>query len=101
MKKLYFIFILSIALFSCNMNQTPNDVNKTQLNFVDLEIAVEGMTCEGCENTVETELLKLEGVGEVNASHVNKIVKVKVDTTVNKLDDLENNIERVGYTVIK
>jgi len=77
------------------------EVDKSQLNLVNLEIPVEGMTCEGCENTVQGELMKLDGVGEVKASHVNKLVQVKVDTTVTKLSELESHIERVGYSVLK
>lgn len=59
------------------------------------------MTCGGCENTIETELLKLSGVGEVQASHVDKLVIVKVDTLYTKINELENGIDKVGYTVIK
>lgn len=101
MKKIYFFILLSLVLFSCNMNEAPKEVDKTMLNLVTLEISVEGMTCEGCENTVQTELLKLDGVGDVKASHVDKLVIVNVDTTVNKVKDLEYSIERVGYSIIK
>jgi len=101
MKKLIFIFILGIVLISCNNSETSKKVDKSQLNFVNLEIAVDGMTCEGCENTVQTELMKLDGVGEVKASHVNKLVEVKVDTTVTRLEEIESHIDRVGYTIIK
>lgn len=101
MKKLIFIFILGIALISCNNNEPSKKVDKSQLNFVNLEIAVDGMTCNGCENTVQGELMKLDGVGEVKASFVNKLVQVKVDTSVTKLNELENHIEKVGYKIIK
>lgn len=101
MKKTIWAIAIGISLISCNMNQASQDVDKSQLNFVKLEIQVEGMTCEGCENTVQTELLKLDGVGMVKASHIQKMVTVEVDTLVSPLGEVKSNIERVGYTVLK
>lgn len=101
MKKLYFIFIVSLALLSCNTDKSSKGVDDSKLVFVELEIAVEGMTCEGCENTVQTELSKLSGVKNVAASHVEKNVVLKADTSITKLSKIEEKIERVGYTVIK
>lgn len=101
MKKLYFTFLLSLALFSCNMDQSSEEVDDSDMVFIKLEIAVEGMTCEGCEKTVQTELSKLSGVKEVIASHTTKSVVLRADTTHTNIDKIEEEIERVGYTVIK
>lgn len=101
MKKYYFIFMLSLIFVACNMQPDTKEIDKSNLELIELNIAVDGMTCEGCENTVQTELLKLDGVGEVNASHLKKTVKVMVDTTITKIDQLEQSIGKVGYTVIK
>ncbi len=101
MKKYYFIFILSLIFSACNMQTETKEIDKSKLELVELNIAVDGMTCEGCENTVQSVLLKLDGVGEVSASHTEKMVKVMVDTTITKKGQLEQAIDKVGYTIIK
>lgn len=101
MKKIYFLFIVSVLLCACNMQTEPKEIDTSNFAFIEVAIAVEGMTCEGCENTVQTELLKLQGVGEVKASHINKTVTVMVDTSFTQLDQIEHSIDKVGYTVIK
>lgn len=83
------------------MQAEPKEIDPSNLEFIEVNIAVEGMTCEGCENTVQTELHKLQGVGEVKASHINKIVTVMVDTSITQVDQIEHSIDKVGYTVIK
>ncbi|TAN48664.1 MAG: copper chaperone [Methylococcaceae bacterium] len=44
-----------------------------------ITINVAGMKCGGCENTVKTALLALDGVAAVEASHKDKTVSVAFD----------------------
>ena len=79
---------------------THND-DDNNFNYIELDIKVDGMTCGGCENSINNELLKLSGVRQVVASHVNKNVLIQVDTSVTSQKKLENSIEKVGYVIIK
>lgn len=65
-----------------------------------LEIKVNGMVCNGCENRVQNALKTIDGVLEVTADYQNNLVTVK------KNKDLEKNIiyERIGdldFEVVK
>jgi len=102
MKKIILLVLPFLALMlSCdNSGEPKKSVNANPDQLVEIQVAVEGMTCGGCENTVNTELLKLSGVSEAKASHVEKNVVIKVDTLLTSLIELETSIERVGYTII-
>lgn len=102
MKKLI-LLILPILFIVVSCNNTEEAKEKRIANpeqTVELQIAVEGMTCSGCENHVNTELLKLDGVTDAKASHVDKNVIILVDTTMSSVKVLEDCISEVGYKVI-
>lgn len=104
MKKiLSFLFLFSLMiLFSCNNSSgTKTDDKQVVGDLVELTIPVSGMTCGGCENTVNTHLLNFDGVVESKASHIEKIVTVKVDTLITSVKEMKAEIERVGYQVTK
>jgi len=92
---------IAIILYSCGDDSVKMNVEDKSFNYVELDIKVDGMTCGGCEKSINNELLKLNGVGQVVVSHVNKNVLIQVDTSVTSQKDLENTIERVGYVIIK
>lgn len=104
MKKILPLLIsLSLMiLFSCNNSSNTKTVEKQALGeLVELTIAVDGMTCEGCENTVNTQLLNFDGIVESKASYIEKKVIVKVDTLITSVDEMKAEIERVGYKITK
>lgn len=91
-----------VFLFSCNnSSETQTEEKKPLGQLVELTIPIDGMTCGGCENTVNTQLLNFDGVVESRASHVKKNVIVKVDTLITSVDEMRSEIERVGYKLIK
>lgn len=102
MKKLIYLVIpLLFAMASChNSSESKENQNPNPEQLVQIQISVDGMTCSGCENTVNTELLKLNGVTKAIASHVEKKVAITVDTTINSVKEMEECISKVGYTVI-
>lgn len=63
-------------------------------------IEIEGMTCNGCEKTIEKEITKLPGVLSVEASHQKGLAKVKVDSSRFNQKDYEKAIEGVGYKML-
>ena len=62
-------------------------------------IAVNGMSCTGCEQNVESVLTNLEGVTRVEADHEGETVEVVVDESVAD-EDVHAAIEQAGYDVV-
>ena len=61
-------------------------------------IAVTGMSCNGCEQNVESSLKKIEGVSRVEADHEGETVEVVVDENVPD-EDIHAAIEQAGFDV--
>lgn len=90
-----------MLLWSCGEG-TPHESSSDNdiIEVVELTINVDGMTCEGCESTVNSTLVKLSGVQHALASHIEKTVVVLVDTNVTSVIEMQNAIEKVGYTLV-
>lgn len=100
MKNALLIFILAVFLFACN--QTSQKTEKSTVNVAavkTLELRVSGMTCEGCENTIESALTNLDGVVSAEALHVDGLTTVSFDTTIVNADLLSQTINNLGYKV--
>lgn len=100
MKAVALFFILIIAVFGCQ-NAPKNTEQNTTTSVAQKEyvsIAVDGMTCGGCEMTVQNALLELNGVDSAFASHVEKQVTVLVDVSKVSIQDMQKAINDKGYT---
>lgn len=60
-------------------------------------LAVEGMSCEGCVATIQSEMKKL-AVDDVNISLAEKRVVVTFRTDKTSLGDILSKIQEAGYT---
>ena len=65
-----------------------------------VEIKTEGMSCMHCENTIKTEVGKLDGVKEVFADHKTNTAKVTYDTDKTDITVIEQEISEWGFKVI-
>lgn len=67
----------------------------------ELELNVVGMKCMGCENRIKNTISQIREVKEVNASHENGKVNIKLKK--NLTDELKQNIietiERMDFEV--
>ena len=61
-------------------------------------IKVKGMMCGGCENRVKNALSELDGVGSVEASYIEGIVKIISNEEIN-IDIIKEKIEDLGFEV--
>lgn len=66
----------------------------------EINLNVEGMMCEGCENRVKNAVSKIKGVKEVHANHEKGIVNVLADDNTNE-DEIKQKIENLDYKVIE
>ncbi len=103
------IFLLFITLVACQSPQTKGsqsealeteETNATiSEDAVIFELAVDGMTCTGCEETVVKSVETVEGVQWVQASHTD----AKVTVALNKLNPdtalVRQKITDTGYQV--
>jgi copper chaperone len=62
-------------------------------------ISVTGMSCNGCEQNVETALRNLDSVTRVEADHKADTVDVVLEDEVSD-DDVNAAIEQAGYDVV-
>ena len=63
-----------------------------------INLCVEGMVCEGCENRVKNSLSLLEEVESVEANHKNNSVSLSVSDNVD-IDEIKTRINDLGFTV--
>jgi copper chaperone CopZ len=98
------VVLLASALLACNSTpkQTSDEAMKNSSNVQankTVTLAVEGMTCEGCENTVKESVEKLPGIASAKASYKEKAVVIAFDSTQAKVNDISAAITDVGYEV--
>ena len=63
-----------------------------------VSLQVQGMTCRGCEQRIDTLLRRVEGVREACADHTTGRVEAKVRPGVDP-QALAAKVEAAGYTV--
>ena len=83
-------------LFATNTKTTAIS-NKEHINTVQLK--VKGMTCIGCETTINTNLMKLKGVLSSQASYKKELTTIRYDSTTVTLSAIKKNIANSGYIV--
>ncbi len=108
MKYLSIISIIFLLAISCQNNESQKaDAKETvateleaPVDYVEYSVSIEGMTCTGCEETIEAGVTKIEGVGSVEANFTDGKAILQFDK--NNIDTLEvkNVIEAAGYKVV-
>ena len=66
----------------------------------DIELKVEGMVCNGCENRVKNALKNINGVEGVEANYTTGIVKVTASDDVLE-NTIKEKIEDIGFEVVE
>ena len=90
--------MLAITVFGCQNANTNSSQKEASQDKVYITLAVEGMTCSGCESTVQKALIGMEGIDSAFASHTDKLVKILVDTSAVSIIEMQQIIEKKGYT---
>ena len=66
----------------------------------EIELKVEGMTCEGCERRIQNVLMDIDGVENAKASHIDKNVKITLNKDVD-INILKEAIEDLDFKVVE
>ena len=61
---------------------------------------VEGMTCSGCERTVQKVITNLEGVKTANADLRTSTVTVEYDPDTVNMEQIKSAVNNVGYRFV-
>ncbi len=107
-KTIFLISMISLGLFACKSktaeSTTSESPSSTELivnpeALVQMDLTVEGMTCTGCENTINTGVSGIAGVVEVSSSFTEGKTIVKYDSTQTSIDKISQAIIGKGYSV--
>lgn len=108
MKPLFLISLLiaaAISVSSCgNKGQKSEEAAATEAVAEDVhlhyvQIAVTGMTCEGCENTVKGAIGKVAGVNSASATHTDAYALAGYAGEAPDTAAIRKAITEAGYTV--
>lgn len=101
------IFLSLLLFFSVACDNSSNQEKNSEkdksfnpANLQTIEVAVYGMTCEGCERAVQGAVGSLKGVKEVRASHTDSLAIVTYDKTVSSFQDIKTAIDGKGYEAV-
>ena len=64
----------------------------------EINLKVNGMHCEGCENRIKNSLSTIDGIDEVTANHIYGTVVIKINKNVD-LEKIKETIEDLGFEI--
>jgi copper chaperone CopZ len=95
-------FILISALIfiftSCN-NKNTNSIKTEVPQLARIEVSINGMTCTDCEDIIQTNIAKLDGIKTVKAVYTTG--KATIEYSPEKVDTsrIRATINQTGYSV--
>jgi len=104
MKYISIILLAVLSLTAINACKSKSPSKKATIvkesDIVKKSIGVDGMTCVGCEVTLEQSISKIKGVVSVKASHTNKEAVIEFDSTKTDIQTISNKVKELGFKVI-
>jgi len=97
----FILFVFVLAFVSCKEGGKKTEKDTQQLVSATMEISIGGMTCLGCEQTIQNNVSKLEGIKSVKASFT--VGNALIEYYPGMVDSLKikEAIAGSGYTVKK
>ncbi len=98
---LYVLLIIISTSFLTSCTSSDKKAKKVivvkESDIVKKNISVNGMTCVGCEVTLEESISKIEGVVSVKASHKENKAIIEFDSTKTDIKTIKKTIKKAGY----
>lgn len=98
------VFVILLAftphLINTYMDNVEEELVISEENRVESTISVQGMTCTGCENLINTKVGEIKGVESVISSHTAEKVTIVYDKSRVTPDMINQAIEGSGYKVV-
>lgn len=101
MKLLTILFSLFFFFGTANAIDAYDGDEKEKKKDREKVLNVSGMVCGVCEDKVKTELMKVEGVKEVKASHTDNKVRLVLATDFETDEVFVKAVKEAGFTVVK
>ncbi len=102
MRKLFVVLLLAALIAPACRNQEANVPGNTQdaidsNRLVTVKFSVDGMTCTGCENTINQAVSEIQGVTSVKSSFQEKYTEVTFDSAMVQHAMIEEAVAGKGY----
>lgn len=94
-KSLLITSLAVISLIGCSQSQP--ETTQAAAAPIPLTIYIDGMTCESCNNAVNTALTELEGISEVEADYITGKATLKWQSDKVTTDVLLETVDKLGY----
>jgi copper chaperone CopZ len=101
LKKLSVLLVSAILLLSASCGtKGKKEVKEDSAPALSrMEVSISGMSCTGCEQTVQASVLKLEGVKSVKAAFTTGKAIVDYDSKATDTSMIRSAITATGYKV--
>lgn len=103
-KNIYpFLIVILMLFISCNTSEKKEvntEINKEIAdteNIKNIEVDIEGMTCEiGCARLIQSKLYKTDGVKFAEVSFENKLGKISFDANKISTEEIKERIHKIA-----
>lgn len=99
MKHIFFIAFISLLIAACSPKQPKVEKETTSAQLVEMELEIQGMTCDNCEASIQTGVKELPGVDSISANYEDSTAYVRFDSTKTNLNEITAAIAKRGYAV--
>jgi len=99
MKQILFIAFISIVLSACAPKQHTADKEKTPAVMVEMNLKIEGMTCDECEASIAKGVNAIAGIDSISANHEDSTAFVRYNASETDLTKITAAIEERGFEV--
>jgi len=99
MKNLFLVALIAAFIAGCAGKTTSTDTVEATTTAVankTVTLAIEGMTCTGCENTIQESVTKIAGVTAIKASHLDSTAVVSFDSTKTSVAAIGDAVNEAG-----
>jgi copper chaperone CopZ len=95
------LFVIILVSASCSGNGKKAAETEKDQKVTVIEVSIGGMSCTGCEQTIQNNVGKLEGIKSVQASYTTGIAMIEYVEGVVDTTGIKEAINGSGYTVNK
>jgi len=96
------VFLVTVLIaFSCGGNGKKPEKTDSKMEAAVVEVSISGMTCTGCEQTIQTRVSDLNGVKSVKASFITGKALVEYFPDITDTLKIKESITGSGYLVKK
>ena len=92
------VLLIVLAVVSCGKSKKRPDRDASMEKSL-IEVSIGGMTCTGCEQSIQAGITKLEGIKSVKASYVAGNALVEYYPGITDTMKIKAAITGSGYTV--